>query len=80
MVITRDDVKRFKPHPEPYSLACKQLAVSPERTIIFEDSNTGATAALDAGCYTIGIADLFPFNKKTTNRLNIEARSFESLM
>ena len=80
VVITREDVNQFKPHPEPYLLACEQLVVSPQRVIVFEDSNTGATAALDAGCYTIGIPDLLAFNEATAKRLHMEISSFEVLL
>ena len=80
VVVTRDDVKNFKPDPEPYLLACQRLDINPQRTIVFEDSSTGATASLDAGCYTIGIADLVSFNKETAKRLHIELASFESLL
>ncbi len=80
VVVTRDDVNQFKPNPEPYVLACERLAVKPQRAIVFEDSNTGATAALDAGCYTIGISDLVTFNIETANRLHLEIDSFEALL
>ena len=80
MVITRDDVNEFKPNPEPYLLACKTLNVQPSRAIVFEDSNTGATAAIEAGCYTIGIPDLVPFNEVTKQHLNAEITSFEKLL
>lgn len=80
VLVTRDDVNQFKPNPEPYLLACEQLGVKPERTIVFEDSNTGATAGLDAGCYTIGIPDLLAFNTETADRLHMEIASFEALL
>lgn len=80
VVISRDDVTQYKPHPAPYLLACKRLGVKPERTIVFEDSNTGATAALDAGCYVVGIPDLVAFNTETANRLHKEIESFEWLL
>ena len=80
VVVTRDDVNQFKPNPEPYLLACERLAVNPQRAIVFEDSNTGATAALDAGCYTIGIPDLVPFNRETANNLHLAIDSFEALL
>jgi len=80
IVVTRDDVNHFKPNPEPYLLACERLAVNPQRVIVFEDSNTGATSALEAGCYTIGIPDLVAFNRETANRLHLEVNSFEALL
>lgn len=80
VVITRDDVNEFKPNPEPYLLACEKLNVLPSRAIVFEDSNTGATAAIEAGCYTVGIPDLVPFNEITKQHLSQELTSFEVLI
>lgn len=80
VVVTRDDVTEFKPYPAPYLLACEKLNVSPQRTLVFEDSNTGATAALDAGCYVIGIPDLVPFDTEVEPRLNKHIESFECLV
>ncbi|NVK25658.1 MAG: HAD family phosphatase [Gammaproteobacteria bacterium] len=80
LVITRDDVTHFKPNPEPYLLACEQLNAEPNRTIVFEDSNTGATAAIEAGCFTVGIPDLMPFNMDVENNLNLKIVSFEALI
>ncbi len=80
IVITRDDVSRYKPFPDPYLLACEKLKVDPKRTIVFEDSNTGATAAIDAGCFTVGIEDLVAFDESTRSRLQLMAQSFEVLL
>lgn len=80
VIVTRDDVTEFKPSPEPYLLACQQLAVEPKRVLVFEDSNTGAEAALSAGCYTVGIADLIAFSADTKQALDLEIDSFEALL
>lgn len=80
LVVTRDDVNHFKPHPEPYQKACKMLSISPQRVLVFEDSNTGATSAIDAGCYTVGIPDLIAFNTETAKRLHREISSFSCLL
>lgn len=80
VVVTRDDVRQFKPNPEPYILACELLKVEPQRVLVFEDSNTGVTAALDAGCYSVGIPDLVPFNEEVASRIHIEVASFNSLL
>lgn len=79
-ILTRDDVNHFKPHPEPYLVACQKLGVKPHRTVVFEDSNTGATAALEAGCYTVGIADLVPFEQGISDRLHLQVGSFNELL
>ena len=44
-----------KPHPEPYLAAMRKLGLQPEDCVAFEDSPTGATAAVAAGVHTIGI-------------------------
>lgn len=80
LVLTRDDVKHFKPDPEPYLLACQKLSVKPERVLVFEDSNTGALAAIEAGCFTVGIPDLVPFNLEVAQRLSMELKSFNDLL
>lgn len=55
IVITQDDVRQHKPHPEAYLLALKKLTLNPANVLIFEDSNAGITAATDAGCDVIAI-------------------------
>ena len=57
-IITRDDVKIPKPHPEPYLTAAKRLGVTPELCLALEDSHSGVRAAHAAGMQTIMIPDL----------------------
>ena len=59
-VITRDDVTKAKPDPEPYLLAARLLGVTPERCLVFEDSETGAEAAHRAGCRVVQVPDILP--------------------
>eukprot|EP00164_Ancoracysta_twista_P007131 GFYU01010071.1.p1 GENE.GFYU01010071.1~~GFYU01010071.1.p1 ORF type:complete len:234 (+),score=52.07 GFYU01010071.1:148-849(+) len=52
------DCVRAKPHPEPYLEGMKKLKVegiTPADCVAFEDSISGATAAITAGIPTIGI-------------------------
>lgn len=49
VIITVEDVVNPKPDPEPYLRAMALLGVDAERTLVVEDSDFGATAALDAG-------------------------------
>jgi beta-phosphoglucomutase len=58
-VATRDDVEQGKPHPEIYQLVMAQLDVSPEDTLIIEDSVNGVKAALAAGTHVIAVATDF---------------------
>lgn len=52
--VSRDDVRRGKPHPEPYLLAARRLGVPAGRCLVVEDSPLGARAAKAAGMITIG--------------------------
>lgn len=57
VVITSDDVKETKPHPEPYLTAAKHFGLDVLDCLAFEDSNTGITSSLGAGIPTIAIPD-----------------------
>lgn len=51
---TFEDVKHGKPAPDIYLLAAERAGVKPEDCLVVEDSPTGATAALKAGCKVVG--------------------------
>lgn len=55
VVVTGCMVVDAKPAPDPYLLACAQLGVDPADTVAVEDSVTGATAAVAAGCRVLYI-------------------------
>ena len=57
-IVTRDDVTRGKPHPEPYLLAASRLGVSPDACLALEDSHNGVRAAHAAGMRVIMVPDL----------------------
>ena len=57
-IVTRDDVLKPKPHPEPYLLAASRLGIDPLKCLALEDSHTGALAAHAAGMQTIMVPDL----------------------
>jgi HAD superfamily hydrolase (TIGR01509 family) len=48
-VLTCEDVKRGKPHPEVYELAATRFAIAPDDMLVFEDSPNGLRAAKAAG-------------------------------
>lgn len=54
-IVTGDDVRRGKPHPEPYLTAAARLGVDARHCVAIEDSPTGVRAAVAAGCCTIGV-------------------------
>jgi HAD superfamily hydrolase (TIGR01509 family) len=53
-ITTFEDVANGKPAPDIYLLAAKRAGFAPGACIVVEDSPTGATAALKAGCQVIG--------------------------
>lgn len=54
-VITVDDVKRGKPHPDQLLLAAKRLKVKPEECLMVGDSIFDHVAAKNAGMDSIGV-------------------------
>jgi HAD superfamily hydrolase (TIGR01509 family) len=48
--ISRDDVQRGKPDPEPYREACRRLQLPPAQVLVVEDSDTGIASGRAAGC------------------------------
>lgn len=55
-VVTGDDIKNGKPHPEPYSRASQLAEVEPGTVLAIEDSKSGIKSALGAGCIVLAIA------------------------
>ena len=48
-----------KPKPYIYLHAAKLLGVKPSECIVIEDSHTGVTAGVNAGCFTVAIPNAF---------------------
>jgi HAD superfamily hydrolase (TIGR01509 family) len=53
VIIAGDMVKNKKPAPDIYNMAMEILSVSPEETLVIEDSHIGVTAAKEAGCVVL---------------------------
>ena len=71
IVLTAEDTPRHKPEPDPYLLGLDRLGVGPEATVVFEDSDVGASAAVAAGIPVI--AYRHEFNKGHSFK-NVAAR------
>lgn len=54
-ILASEDVKKHKPDPEVYLTSAKNLGVTPEQCLVFEDSYSGITAALNAGMRVVGV-------------------------
>jgi HAD superfamily hydrolase (TIGR01509 family) len=66
VVVTRNDVTRPKPHPEPYLLAARRLGVDPAHVVAVEDSHAGVRSATAAGIATVMVPDLLPATEELT--------------
>ena len=61
-LVTGDVVKRSKPDPEIYLLACEKIGVAPERCYAIEDSYNGVRSAAGGSLRPIMVPDLLPAN------------------
>ncbi|MFI0353812.1 HAD family hydrolase [Actinomadura sp. 9N407] len=59
-VVTADDVRTGKPHPEGFLAACAGLGVAPQRSVGFEDAPAGVAAVKAAGMTCIGVTTTLP--------------------
>ncbi|EDM35133.1 hypothetical protein PBAL39_16666 [Pedobacter sp. BAL39] len=54
-ILASEDVKKHKPDPEVYLKSAANLDVQPAQCIVFEDSFSGISAALNAGMKVVGV-------------------------
>ncbi|QNK64604.1 HAD family phosphatase [Pedobacter sp. PAMC26386] len=54
-ILASEDVKNHKPDPEVYLTSALNLGVKPEECLVFEDSFSGITAAINAGMHVVGV-------------------------
>jgi len=64
-IISNEDVKFAKPHPEMYWKAMSFFGVNPDKTVIVEDSPTGLKAAYNSGAKVLRVknSEDFDFQK-----------------
>lgn len=63
-VVCGDMLKKSKPEPDIYLMACDRLHVSPEESYAIEDSYNGIRAAYNANMKAIMVPDMVPPNKE----------------
>jgi HAD superfamily hydrolase (TIGR01509 family) len=51
--VAGDEVRRGKPDPESYALAARRLQVDPRRSVVLEDTPTGARAGTAVGAHVV---------------------------
>jgi mannitol-1-/sugar-/sorbitol-6-phosphatase len=52
-LVTANQVRHGKPHPEPFQAGAALLGFAPEECVVFEDSSSGARAGRAAGCIVV---------------------------
>lgn len=50
ILVTNEDVRNSKPHPEMYLLTATRLGLKPKNCLVIEDHDYGVEAAVNAGC------------------------------
>src|SRR3990172_5059454 len=54
IMVTAEDVKNGKPHPEPYAITVEKLGELPSSCLVLEDSDNGILSSKAAGCQACG--------------------------
>ncbi|PAV22237.1 haloacid dehalogenase-like hydrolase [Pyrrhoderma noxium] len=54
-LVTSNDVKQGKPHPDPYLAAAERCGVSPKNCLVVEDAPSGLNAGRAAGSKTLAV-------------------------
>lgn len=54
-IMASEDVKQHKPNPEVYLQSAQNLSVDPSECMVFEDSFSGVSAAINAGMRVTGV-------------------------
>lgn len=67
-IMTGSDVLRGKPNPDIYLAVAKELAVSPERCLVFEDIVAGILAGKNAGMRVCAVEDAYSAQSRETKK------------
>jgi len=59
-IVTSDEVRHGKPHPEPFLKALEKLKAAPEEAVVIENAPNGIRAARKAGISVIAVATSLP--------------------
>ncbi len=54
-ILTCDDIREGKPHPEIYLLAANRLGFPPDKLLVLEDSQNGCRSAVAAGATVVAV-------------------------
>jgi beta-phosphoglucomutase-like phosphatase (HAD superfamily) len=59
-LVTAEDVRLGKPHPDVFLTAAKKLDIGPQYCVVFEDAPAGIQAAKSAGMKAVALTTTFP--------------------
>lgn len=59
-IVSAEDVRHGKPHPEVFLVAAARLGVAPGRCVVVEDAPAGVEAGHAAGMHTLGVLSTHP--------------------
>ena len=62
IIVTANDVENFKPHPETFLKCAEMMNVEPEFIEVFEDSELGIEAAIEAGMSVTDVRSWYDSN------------------
>lgn len=63
VIVSGDDVKEGKPHPESYLIALQKLNINKEKAIVVENAPLGIQSAKNAGIYCIAVCSTLDKSK-----------------
>ncbi|WAC12093.1 HAD family hydrolase [Dyadobacter pollutisoli] len=81
-ILASENVKKHKPDPEVYLTSAQNLGVMPDQCVVFEDSFSGVSAALNAGMRVVGVLSSHTIEELPPCNLYIEnyrEMSFEKI-
>ena len=64
-IVTSEDVKLGKPHPDVFLKAAEKIGRRPEHCVVFEDAFVGIEAARAGGMKVVGVATTHPLGNLT---------------
>lgn len=85
-ILSSEDVEKHKPNPEVYLKSAHNLQVVPVNCVVFEDSFSGVTAAINAGMKVVGVLsshtkeELPPCDYYIQNYRDIDLKTLDELL
>jgi len=77
VIVTGNEARHTKPHPEIYLTAAKKLELEPSSCLVIEDSITGVEAANRAGVFSVAVTNTF--SERDLNKANLIIGSLNEL-